>query len=173
MITGERVRMRALEPSDAETLWRWHNDPEAMRWMSDGYPPSLAHLTKELSERVADTFGDLTLIIETLEGRTIGIVALREAEPEVGDARLDIYLGEKDTWGKGYATEAMRLICRYGFGQMRLHRITLTAVAENTAARRVYEKVGFVEEGRMREAFRRDGVWHDKVVMGLLEGELR
>jgi RimJ/RimL family protein N-acetyltransferase len=45
-------------------------------------------------------------------------------------------------------------------------------VAENVAARRVYAKVGFVEEGRSREAFRRDGKWHDMILMGLLEHEL-
>ena len=56
---------------------------------------------------------------------------------------------------------------------MRLHRISLTVVAENTGARKVYEKVGFVEEGRIREAFRRDGKWYDRIIMGLLEGDLR
>lgn len=173
MITGDRVRLRAVEPSDAETLYRWHNDPEVMRWMSDGYPPSLATLTKNLEERTPDSFEKLTLFVETLEGRTIGIVALRDTEPETGASELDVYLGEKDTWGQGYATEAMRLICRYGFDKMRLHRIGLTVVAENTGARRVYERVGFVEEGRKRDAFRRDGEWHDLIVMSLLEGELR
>ncbi|WP_248959792.1 GNAT family N-acetyltransferase [Sphaerisporangium perillae] len=173
MVTGDRVRLRAVEPPDAETLWRWHGDPEVMRWMDAPYPPSLAQTRKQLEERRTDSYGDLNLMIDTLDGRTIGIVALREAEPETGDAKLDIYLGEKDTWGQGYATDAMRVICRYGFDRMRLHRISLTTIAENTAARRVYEKVGFVDEGRMREAFRRDGKWHDKIIMGLLEGELR
>jgi RimJ/RimL family protein N-acetyltransferase len=137
------------------------------------YPPSLAHTAKQLEERIPDSFEKLTLFIEALDGRTIGIVALRDAEPETGEAKLDIYLGEKDTWGRGYATDAMRVICRYGFEKMRLHRISLTVVAENAGARRVYEKVGFAEEGRMRDAFRRDGKWHDKILMSLLEGELR
>jgi len=173
MVTGDRVQLRAIEPSDAETLWRWHSDPEVMRWMDAPYPPSLDLTRKQLEERDPDSYGNVNLMIETLDGRTIGIVALREAEPEIGEAMLDIYLGEKDTWGQGYATDAMRTICRYGFDKMRLHRISLTVIAENEAARRVYEKVGFVEEGRMREAFRRDGKWHAKVIMGLLEGELR
>ncbi|MGC5019555.1 GNAT family N-acetyltransferase [Micromonospora sp. DT47] len=90
-----------------------------------------------------------------------------------GDAELDISLGEKVCWGRGYGTEAMRLICRYGFDKMRLHRISLWVADENAAAIRVYTKVGFVEEGRARESFRRDGRWHDMIMMGLLEGELR
>ncbi|GII52134.1 N-acetyltransferase [Planotetraspora thailandica] len=173
MLTGDRVRLRAIEPSDAEFLWRWHNDPEVMRWMDDPYPPSLARIAKDIGERDAGTYDNLVLMIETLAERTIGVVALRGAQPETGAAELDIYLGERDTWGQGYATDAMRVICRYGFEKMRLHRISLTAVAENAAARHVYQKVGFVEEGRLREAFRRDGKWHDMILMGLLEGELR
>ncbi|MFD9945154.1 GNAT family N-acetyltransferase [Nonomuraea sp. NPDC059023] len=173
MLTGDRVRMRAIEPSDAVFLLRWHTDPEVMRWLEDPYPPSLAALTRQLEERKPDSYESLTLMIDDLDGRTIGICALRGAEPETGNATLDIYLGEKDTWGQGYATDAMRVICRYGFQKMRLHRIGLTVVAENAAARRVYEKVGFVEEGCQRESFRRDGQWHDQIVMGLLEGELR
>lgn len=75
--------------------------------------------------------------------------------------------------GHGHATDAMRAACRYGFERMRLHLITLTVAVDNFAARRVYEKVGFVDEGRMRDAFRRDCRWHDMVTVGLLEGELR
>ena len=51
MVTGDRVRLRAIEPSDAATLWRWHSDPEVMRWMDAPYPPSLAHTVKQLEER--------------------------------------------------------------------------------------------------------------------------
>jgi RimJ/RimL family protein N-acetyltransferase len=142
---------------------------------SDGSENDLPQARRQtrLEERTSDSFEKLTLFIDTLEGRTIGIIALRDTEPEAGGAMLDIYLGEKDTWGQGYATDAMRAMCRYGFEEMRLHRIALTVVAENAGARRVYEKVGFVEEGRMREAFRRDGKWHDNILMSLLEDELR
>ena len=86
--------------------------------------------------------------------------------------RPSVYIGEQDYWGGGYGTDTMKVICRYGFEMMRLHGISLWVVPENTAARHVYEKVGFVEEGRKRESFRRDGKWHDTILMSLLEGEL-
>jgi RimJ/RimL family protein N-acetyltransferase len=95
---------------------------------------------------------------------------LHHRQPVVlGDA---VYIGEQDYWGGGYGTDTMKVICRYGFEMMRLHGISLWVVPENTAARHVYEKVGFVEEGRKRESFRRDGKWHDTILMSLLEGEL-
>ncbi|MEU3052822.1 GNAT family N-acetyltransferase [Streptomyces griseus] len=127
-----------------------------------------------LEERPRNTYGDVLLGVETLADNTlIGLVTLHDAEPETGIAQLDVYLGEKASWGRGYATDAVRTICRYGFEDMRLHKITLTVVTENHSARRVYEKAGFVEEGRLRQVFRRDGRWYDKFTMGLLADELR
>lgn len=174
MVLGELVGLRPLEPSDAEAMWRWHNDPDVMRWMSDGYPSSLAQLRKRTEERPPNAYGQVLFGVEVpADGKLIGVVRLRDAEPETGCAELDLYLGEKDYWGRGYATDTMRTICRYGFQKMRLHKIRLTVVTENHAAHRVYQKVGFVDEGRLRQEFRRDGRWYDMFTMGLLEDELR
>ncbi|NUT37595.1 MAG: GNAT family N-acetyltransferase [Hamadaea sp.] len=174
MIRGELVRLRAFEPEDADALWRWNHDPDVMRWMDQYHVNSLDQARRGLAELKRNEFGDVLYAVETLaDAALIGLVQLRDVEPEVGAAELDIYLGEKDYWGKGYATDAMRTVCRYGFDAMRLHRIGLTVVDANEAARKVYAKVGFAEEGRLRDAFRRDGRWYDKIVMGLLEGELR
>ncbi|WP_433389329.1 GNAT family N-acetyltransferase [Micromonospora sp. KLBMP9576] len=174
MLAGNLVGLRPMEPDDAAALWRWHSDPDVMRWLDDGYPESLAQVTARYEQRERNSYEHVLFGIETLaEKRLIGLVKLGDAAPETGDAELDIYIGEKECWGRGYGTEATRLICRYGFDKMRLHRITLWVADENAAAIHVYQKVGFVEEGRAREAFRRDGRWHDMIMMGLLEGELR
>lgn len=174
MVLGELVKLRAMEPGEADALWRWNHDPEVMRWMSHGYPQSLAGTRRRLEERARNSYGDVLFGIEVLEdGRLIGLVRLRDAEPETGCAELDIYLGEKEYWGRGFATDAMRTVCRYGFDEMRLHKISLDVATENHAAHHVYRKVGFVEEGRLRQVHRRDGKWYDMFVMGLLEGELR
>ncbi|OEV04786.1 GNAT family N-acetyltransferase [Streptomyces oceani] len=174
MVPGELVTLRPLEPSDAEAMWRWHQDPEVMRWMDDGYAQSLAEVQRSLAERPRNTYSEVLYGVRArADGQFIGLVRLRDCEPETGCAELDLYLGEKDYWGQGYATDTMRTMCRYGFDKMRLHKISLTVVTENHAAYRVYRKVGFVEEGRLRQVFRRDGEWYDEYTMGLLAGELR
>ncbi len=174
MVSGRRVDLRPMEPSDAEALWRWNHDPDVFRWMQENYPQSLAQVRKRLEERATNAYGEVLLGIQVREGgELIGLVRLRDAEPETGCAELDIYIGEKAYWGRGHATDAMRTVCRYGFDKMRLHKISLTVATENHPARHVYEKVGFVEEGRLRQVFRRDGRWYDMFTMGLLEGELR
>ncbi|MDJ1136570.1 GNAT family N-acetyltransferase [Streptomyces iconiensis] len=165
------MQLRALEPCDAESLWRWNNDPDVMRWMDTYYVQSLAGVRRRLEERARNTYGDTLYGIETREGGAlIGLVRLRDAEPETGCAELDLYIGEKDHC---YATDALRTMCRYGFDTLRLHKISLTVVTENHAAHHLYQKAGFVEEGRLRQVFRRDGQWYDMFTMGLLEGELR
>jgi RimJ/RimL family protein N-acetyltransferase len=174
MVLGYLVKLRPMEPADVDTLWRWNQDPDVIRWMEDGYPQPLAQARKRFEERPRNSFSDVLFGIEALlDGRLIGLVRLDGAEPETACAELTVYLGEKEYWGRGYATDAVRTMCRYGFDNMRLHKITLTVVTENRAAHHIYRKVGFVEEGRLRQVFRRDGQWYDMFTMGLLEGELR
>ncbi|SCF39953.1 Protein N-acetyltransferase, RimJ/RimL family [Micromonospora matsumotoense] len=173
-VRGELVTLRAMGPDDASALWRWNHDPAVVRWMNAGYPQTEDRVRTWLTERPRNDYGDVLFGIEvTTGGQLIGLVRLHGAEAETGCAELDIYLGEQDHWGKGYGTDVMRTVCRYGFDHMRLHRITLTVVTENLAAHHVYRKVGFVDEGRLRQSFRRDGRWYDKFVMGLLADELR
>lgn len=94
MVLGDLVRLRPVEPSDAEAVWRWNHDPDVMRWMSDGYAQPLAQVRKRLEERPPNAYGDLLLGIEAAaEERLVGVVRLRDAEPERGCAELDIYIG--------------------------------------------------------------------------------
>ena len=172
-LQGEHVRLRAVSVTDAESLWRWHNDAEVMRWMHAPYPTSLDEVEKEMADRPVNSHASLTLMIEDDQGLTVGIVALHGAEPESGCAKLDIYLGEKESWGHGLATDALRTVCRYAFEKMNLHRVELCVADGNDAARHLYEKLGFVAEGRKRQVYYRDGAWCDELMMSLLRGELR
>jgi RimJ/RimL family protein N-acetyltransferase len=149
--------------------------------MSAGHPVTLEEFSAGYGDRYRNSDERVLFGIEILaDGRLVGLVVLDSAEAGTGgaeagtgDAEFDIYIGEKDCWGRGYGTEATWLICRYGFSEMPLHRISFWAADTNTAAIRVYEKVGFVEERRARDSLRHDGTWHDMILMGLLEGELR
>ena len=175
MLEGELVRLRALEPEDADRIHPWLGDPEVCRWMTNDHPLSLAQVRKRCEERPVNTYEKVVLGIEAkAERKLIGVIDLRDAEPEVGEAELDVYIGDAEyRQGGGYGTEALRLMCRYGFNNMRLHQITLWVVAENEVARHVYRKIGFVEEGRHRESFvGENGERHDMILMSMLRGEL-
>lgn len=93
--------------------------------------------------------------------------------PENRAGEVGIMIGERDCWGRGYGTDALRTLSRFAFDQMNLHRIELHVFAEHEQAIRVYERVGFRVEGRRRDAIYKHGRFHDMLLMSVLQGELR
>jgi RimJ/RimL family protein N-acetyltransferase len=172
MIRGEKINLRALEPGDAEALQRWMNDPEVNHTLGRRFPRSLADEQRWVGQE-RDPAKEMFLGIETLEGRLIGSCGLHSIDPVSRCAMLGISLGEKEYWSQGYGTDAMVTLCGFGFAQMNLHRIALCVYDFNPRGIRCYEKVGFVHEGRLREAFYRHGAYQDILEMGLLCDEFR
>jgi RimJ/RimL family protein N-acetyltransferase len=172
MLTGELVRLRALEPEDAQHAHRWINDREVTQFLMARYPFSLAS-EKEWAEGAAkpNSFEEARYVIETLDGVPIGVCGLHRGRPEDRIANLGIMIGEKDYWSQGYGTDAMLTLLRFAFYQMNLHKVTLGVFEINPRARAVYTKCGFVEEGRGREEYFQDGRYIDIIRMGVLRRE--
>ncbi len=171
---GRLVRLRAREPGDEPLLHRWFNDPEVTEHLAIRYPLSHAQETAFIERVNAVSYQMASFGVETLaERKLIGGVGLDHQSPENRSAVLGIAIGDKQYWDGGYGTDTMRTVCRFGFEMMNLHRIELEVYAENERAIHVYEKVGFRRECRKRQAVYNRGAYHDLLVMGLLEGELR
>jgi RimJ/RimL family protein N-acetyltransferase len=103
----------------------------------------------------------------------IGTCALSQLDADNGSALFHITIGEKEAWGHGFGTEATRLMIDHAFGSLGLHRIGLTVFAFNERAIRSYRSVGFVVEGRAREAIWREGRWWDEISMSILAEDWR
>ena len=86
---------------------------------------------------------------------------------------MGIHIGERDFWGKGYGTDALRVLLHYGFDELNLQRVSLSVLEGNARAMRSYEKCGFRLEGRERQAWAYDGRRWDEIYMGLLREEWR
>ena len=82
-----------------------------------------------------------------------------------------IFIGDKNEQGKGYGTEAMKLLLGYGFNTLNLNRLDLKVNDFNSRAIKCYQNLGFVEEGRMREASFVNGKYHDQILMSILRKE--
>jgi RimJ/RimL family protein N-acetyltransferase len=173
MYAGSLVRLRAHEAGDAEPFYEWFNDREVVATLGVRYPVTRA-VERDFVERFGlVSYNTVAFAVETLDGGVlIGNCGLFRTEPENRCAELGITLGHKDYWGRGYGTDTVRTLCRFGFGELNLHRIELLVFAHNAAARRVYEKCGFVTEAVARRAHWGHGHWYDDVHMALLEGEL-
>jgi len=172
MIEGKLVRLRAVEPSDAENLYRWINDREVTQNLMARYPYSLAWEEDwaKGAAKAAD-FSEARFAIDTLEGVHIGNSGLHNGRPEDRHAELGIMIGEKEYWNRGYGTDAIATLVRFAFEQMNLNKVTLGVFEFNDRAHAVYTKLGFVEEGRAREDYYQDGRYWDIIRMSILRRE--
>ena len=173
IIRGEHVYLRAPERSDLATFVRWFNDADVLRNLAMRAPMSLA-LEEGWFDRMLATQGTTNhhfVICLLTDDRPIGTVGLHGIDFAHGSAEFGIAIGEKDEWGKGYGTDALRAICDFGFGELRLERIALEYYAGNERGRRAYEKAGFVHEATLRRARFARGDHLDVHVMSLLRDE--
>jgi len=172
LLEGKLVRLRARDPEDEPHLFQWFNDPEVTQYLTLRYPLSHAQEAEFIAKSASISYERASFAVETIaEKRLIGGVGLEHVSPENRGAVLGIAIGDKQFWDGGFGTDAMRVLCRFGFAMMNLHRIELEVFAENARAVHVYEKVGFRIEGTRRQASFKFGRYQDLHVMGLLEEE--
>ena len=174
MIEGKLINLRAPEMSDLERNTRWINDREVTRFLQMRYQMSgLAEEAwlRDLTSKPI-SYERAFFAIETKDYVHIGNTNLFNASPENRSAELGIMVGEKEYWSRGFGTDAVSTLAGFGFDEMNLNRIQLTVYSFNERAQAAYRKAGFVEEGRLRQAMYRQGVYHDILVMGLLRGDV-
>jgi len=176
LFRGELVRLTAEEPGLlGKTFSTWDRDSEFRRLLDDE-PPCLWSTKKikewfEKDHQEKEEQGFQFLIRTLQDDHLIGFIGLWGISWSHGDAEVGIGIGDRQSWGKGYGTDAMRVILRYGFTELNLRRITLGVFDYNPRAIRSYEKAGFTLEGHLRKALYRDGSRADIVFMGILREE--
>ncbi len=171
-LNGERIFLRGAGPDDAETCAPWLNHEEVTRFLLVGSRPNLVEHSRRFLERAMRSSTDVVFaIIERETERYIGNSGLHRIDHLARSAMFGIVIGVPECWGKGYGTEATRLVADYAFQRLNLNRLELEVAAPHVAARRAYERAGFKLEGTRREARYMDGRYVDAVVMGLLRSE--
>jgi RimJ/RimL family protein N-acetyltransferase len=165
---GKLVRLRAYEKSDADALFRWFSDEDVTRWLGPPNFPSRAHQERFIELASASTDDAKYFAIETLDGKLVGDCGLRFINWKSCKAEFFITIGEKQSWGKGLGSDALRIVIRLAFDKMNLNRLWLTVLVDNPRAVRCYEKCGFVREGLLRQESYVDGKYRDVLLMGLL-----
>ncbi len=112
-------------------------------------------------------------IVRHTDGRAVGEVVLFELDEDHETMTFRIALVGPEVFDHGYGSEATRLVRDFAFGPLGLRRLRLDVVATNERAVTVYERAGFVLEGRMRQAQRVDGQWVDVLHLALLDSDRR
>lgn len=173
IVRGEQVYLRAPDRDDIDTFVRWFNDARVTRFLSMDSPLSRAAEEQWFDRMLASQGKDAYHFVMCLRenGERLGTIGLFGMDLKHGSAVMGIAIGEPSNWGRGLGTDALRALLDFGFGTLRLDRITLDVYAFNDRARRSYEKCGFVLEGTARQALYRDGRRHDIHLMAILREE--
>ncbi len=149
-LTGELVGLGPLDRTRLSDYHRWANDRETSRTLGLSWPVTLDQVTAMFEARSAAPDAVWFTIHELGTLRPVGLVYLFQIEPRHRRATFGILIGEADARGRGYGTEASRLLLSYAFEHFGLSNVMLTVYADNLAGRGAYRKAGFREFGRRR-----------------------
>jgi RimJ/RimL family protein N-acetyltransferase len=169
-IVGLRGELTRLVPPDRalhfENAYAWINDPGVSGTLKVNIGATRGEEVAFFDRIEGPRTTDWTWAIHDSDDRHVGFIGLHAINWRHRWAIGGIVIGARDCWGRGIATDAVRVRTRFAFDQLGLHRIE--GHTTNPAMRRVYEKCGYRHEGTYRSKFYRDGRWHDAEAYALL-----
>jgi len=171
LLRGSLVRLTREEPEVLARLEsQWSSDSEYSRLLDwDPARRFSIKTTQKWIEKQYENDDSYSFAIRILaDDRVIGGIGLDGIRWTHGDTFVGIGIGDRDLWGKGYGTDAMKIILRYAFTELNLRRVTLDVFEYNQRGVKSYEKAGFVYEGRERGQILREGRRWDVLYMGIL-----
>ena len=174
MIPGETINLRAVERHDVPLLHRWFNDPIVMDGWGWSAPARSMHTVAAqvedwLAREIA--FGrPEALVAESLAGDPIGLVIVRVDRPEARSVELSL-LVDVDRWGQGFGADMLQTTLEACFDGWGVHRIGVRVEEGNERALALYRRLGFQEEGRLRQAAFRDGRHADVLLFAQLAAD--
>lgn len=173
-LVGERLILRPLVDDDCgERYCSWLNNPEVNTWLETRWATQdLVSIKRFVS--LSNGSPDVLLlgIFRDRDELHIGNIKLGPINRHHACADVSYFIGEQSAWGQGYATEAIRLVLKFAFQTLGLHRVQAGCYAANVASTRALLKSGFKAEGTWRKQLKSaDGIWQDHLWFGVLAEE--
>lgn len=166
------LRLRPIRLDDVDAILSWVNDPEITANFA-----TMGHITREQEiaylERTLASDSDRLYAIETHDGVYLGNAGLHRIYWPARNGRLGVVIGTKAAQGRGLGQEAIRLLVALGFLELGLHKIWAVHYVANARMRHILGKLGFEEEGILRDEYFHEGAFHDMVRHALLEPAFR
>ena len=173
-LLGRNIMLREYRQEDRPFISAWVNDTETTCYLSGIFvrPQTIKNTEDFLQRQLAGSDREVGFVIADRETQAyLGQVDLLQIEWRTRCATLGIVIGRDGDRSRGVGTEALQLVCDYGFGMLGLNRIQLEVYKDNLRGRRCYEKAGFVKEGVRREAAFLNGKFMDVIGMSILYEE--
>lgn len=168
MAAEEMIYLRKMTYEDTDNIVRWRNSELVRpRFIYQKLFTRKSH--ENWIKSMVETGKVVQMIICTREDdRPVGSVYIRDIDPENKKGEYGIFIGEADALGKGYGTQAARLMIKYAFEELKLHRLFLRVFADNKAAIKSYEKAGFEKEAYLKEDVCVNGEFRDIILMAII-----
>ena len=163
-ITGERCRLRALEPSDLELLYLWENDPEVWRVSGSCGPVSRERLRQFIEEQNYDIYAtrQMRLIVES-QGMAVGTLDIVDFDPQNSHFGIGILIYAAENRRMGFASSAIEAIKEYARSSLFVNQIWATVAEDNIASVELFRGCGFEECGRRKAWLRRKEGYIDEM----------
>jgi len=166
-LIGNIVNLRSLEETDLENIFNWLSDYDVTKLLFYRYyPPKIEKMKEEIKKEIKQDFE--FAIIEKKTDFHIGWAGIYEIDRINKNGEIRFFIGDKRFWGKGFTTECVSLLIDYAFNKLNLHRLYGGANIENIGSVKIFQKLGFHDEGISKDGFFRDGQYYDLVRFGLI-----
>lgn len=175
MIIGNNCYLRQIELTDCtQTYVQWLNDPEVNRYLETRWSRQDMKSVKDFVQfQRNNDHSILFAIIAKNERKHIGNMKIGPIHPHYLYADISYFIGEKSYWNKGIASEAINLVCKFGFEELKLRKIDAGTYATAIGSWKALEKNGFIREGTFRENVISEGKIIDSYRYGLLKREYK
>ncbi|HID40454.1 MAG TPA: N-acetyltransferase [Calditrichaeota bacterium] len=168
-LIGKKIYLRAPTDGDEYIYALSENNPETRHFLYYGFPTSPGQKKEKIESMVNDQHTVLFTICSKEPDKPIGNTAFVRIDWIGRMGTFYIAIAEKENWSKGYGSEATRMMVNYAFDTLNLNRIQLHVSKENQPALNTYRKIGFKEEGTLRQAMYFDGRYIDFYLMAILK----
>lgn len=174
MIEDDVVKLRALEPSDVDILYRWENDMEIWQLSNTITPFSRNILQQYIENAHLDIYQvkQLRLMIDAKikdKTMTAGCIDLFDFDPYHQRAGIGILIHDKQHREQGYASHALNLLIRYSFATLDLHQLYCNITTENTVSLKLFKNAGFTIIGKKKDWTKTPSGWSNEYLLQLIK----
>ena len=172
IIKTKNLLLKETTAHDFEIINEWENDEEIIFYSEENsFEPQTLKETKKILGKMLKKDMIHLIITNKKSNQPIGYCMLACIDKFHRRAKIGINIGSKTEWGKSYGQEALVGLLNYAFNKVKLNRITAEVYSFNKRALKLFKRLGFKQEGKIRANIRKKNIYYDEMILGLLKKE--
>jgi RimJ/RimL family protein N-acetyltransferase len=165
-----RIEFHELQAHDWDCLLRWRNNPEVNRYLTGLY-----RTREDIMAWYERITGDGNTLMRGIvyDGVLVGYGVVESVDPVLRKCEVGVVIGEPHLWGKGLGKSVVQYLLHYCFADLHMHRVLAVIARGNTRSEQLFQRLGFIHEGTLRDATMINGQFTDLLCYSMLEDEYR